>query len=211
MMIRAYDEIYLDDAMECLGEAVEYATLFCNMTGQEFMDLFVAGDISAEFGRGNVKYISGMSGIELAQLIIEKCGKKFSVTAELPYVDYPPEYWAGWILAYYQWYTGKTFSAICRKITYQSIYNLYGVLHEADPSKAVRVFDDMMKNSGETNLARLRKNKGLSQSGLAKAADISVRSVQLYEQRQTDINNAQHNHLKSLSMVLGCTIDDLLE
>lgn len=211
MMIHAYDEVYLDDAMETLGGAVEYATLFCNIDGQEFIDLFVASDISAEFGRGNVKYISGMSGIELARLILEKCGKKVADIEELPYIDYPPEYWIGWILAYYQWHTGKSFSTICRKITYQSMNDLYGVLHEADPSKAVSVFDDIMKNSGETNLARLRKNKGLSQSQLAKAANISVRSIQLYEQRQTDINNAQHNHLKTLSKVLGCTIDDLLE
>lgn len=210
-MIHAYDEVYLDDAMETLGGAVEYATLFCNIDGQEFIDLFVASDISAEFGRGNVKYISGMSGIELARLILEKCGKKVADIEELPYIDYPPEYWIGWILAYYQWHTGKSFSTICRKITYQSMNDLYGVLHEADPSKAVSVFDDIMKNSGETNLARLRKNKGLSQSQLAKAANISVRSIQLYEQRQTDINNAQHNHLKTLSKVLGCTIDDLLE
>lgn len=211
MMIHAYDEVYLDDAMETLGGAVEYATLFCNIAGQEFIDLFVASDISAEFSRGNVKYISGMSGIELARLILEKCGKKVADIEELPYIDYPPEYWVGWILAYYQWYTGKSFSTICRKITYQSMSDLYGVLHEADPSKAVSVFDDIMKNNGETNLARLRKNKGLSQSQLAKAANISVRSIQLYEQRQTDINNAQHNHLKTLSKVLGCTIDDLLE
>ena len=210
-MIHAYDEVYLDDAMETLGGAVEYATLFCNIDGQEFIDLFVSSDISAEFGRGNVKYISGMSGIELARLILEKCGKKVADIEELPYIDYPPEYWVGWILAYYQWHTGKSFSTICRKITYQSMSDLYGVLHEADPNKAVSVFDDIMKNSGETNLARLRKNRGLSQSQLAKAANISVRSIQLYEQRQTDINKAQHNHLKTLSRVLGCTIDDLLE
>lgn len=211
MMIHAYDEVYLDDAMDTLGGAVEYATLFCHVDGQEFIDLFVASDISVEFGRGNVKYISGMSGIELARLVLEKCGKKVADITELPYIDYPPEYWVGWILAYYQWYTGKSFSTICRKITFQAMNDLYGVLHEADPGKAVRVFDDIMKNSGETNLARLRKNRGLSQSQLAKAADISVRSIQLYEQRKSDINNAQYNHLKALSKVLGCAIDDLLE
>ena len=37
-MIRAYDEMYLDDAMECLGTAVEYAVLFCSMDGQVFLD-----------------------------------------------------------------------------------------------------------------------------------------------------------------------------
>lgn len=210
-MIRAYDEIYLDDAMETLGNAVEYATLFCKIDGQEFIDLFITSGIAAEFGIGNVKFISGMSGIELARLVLEKCGKKSSDISELPYIDYPAEYWVGWILAYYQWYTGKSFSTICRKIPFQNMMDLYSVLHEADPSKAVSVFDEIMKSNGETNLARLRKNKGLSQSQLAKAAGVSVRSVQLYEQRQTDINNAQHNHLKSLSKVLGCEIDDLLE
>ena len=211
MMTHAYDEIHLDDAMETLGGAVEYATLFCNIEGREFIDLFITSGIADEYGRGNVKFISGMSGIELAKHILEKCGKKSSDIAEMPYIDYPPEYWIGWILAYYQWYTGKTFAFICKKISYDTLYNLYGVLHEADPSKAVEGFNNIMQKSGETNLARLRKERKLSQSELAKAADISVRSIQLYEQRQTDINNAQHNHLKALSKVLGCTIDDLLE
>ena len=31
MMTHAYNEIYLDDAMENLGSAFEYATLFCNI------------------------------------------------------------------------------------------------------------------------------------------------------------------------------------
>ena len=209
--MNAYDEIYLDDAMETLGSAVEFATLFCGVDGQEFIDLFITGGIAHEFGRGNVKYISGMSGIELARLILEKCGKKASDVNELPYIDYPPEYWVGWILAYYQWYTGKPFDAICKKISYDTMSKLYGVLHEADPSKAVTVFDEIMKQDSETNLARLRKERGLSQSALAAAAGVSIRSVQLYEQRQTDINNAQYNHLKALSGVLGCNVEDILE
>lgn len=210
-MIRAYDEIYLDDAMDALGCAIEYATLFCEVDGQEFIDLFITSGIATEFGKGNVKFISGMSGMELARHILEKCGKKIPDIEELPYIDYPAEYWVGWILAYYQWYTGKNFATICRKISFQNMLDLYGVLHEADPSKAVSVFNSIMKERVETNLARLRKNIGLSQSQLAMAANISVRSIQLYEQRQTDINKAQHNHLKAISMVLGCEIDDLLE
>lgn len=210
-MIHAYDDIYVDDAMETLGNAVEYGTLFCQIDGQEFLNLFIASGIAEEFGRGNAKYISGMSGMELASLVLEKCGKKASEIRELPYIDYPPEYWVGWILAYYQWYTARSFSTICRKIPYSSMRDLYGVLHEAAPSKAVCVFDEIMKNSNETNLAKLRKNRGLSQSQLAKEAEVSVRSIQLYEQRQTDINKAQYNHLKAIARALGCNIDDLME
>ena len=210
-MTRAYGEIYLDDAMETLGSAVEYATLFNQMDGQEFLCLFVASGIADEFGRGNVKYISGMSGIELARLVIERCGKKPVQFDELPYIDYPPEYWIGWILAFYQWHSGKTFATIIKRISYQTIHDLYGVLHEADLNKAAAVFDNMMSEKGDTNLAYYRKNMGLSQSQLAKESGVSIRSIQLYEQRQNNINNAQHNHLSSLTRVLGCRIEDILE
>ena len=210
-MIHAYDEIYLDDAMETLGSAVEYVVLFCGMDGQEFLNLFIISGLANEFGRGNVKYISGMSGIELARLILKTCGKQCDNIKPLPYVDYPPEYWVGWILAFYQWHSGKSYEAICKRISYEDVRNVYGVLHEADPSKAADVFDRMMNSGNETNLAVQRKKCGLSQSQLAKAADISIRSIQLYEQRKADIGKAQYNHLCSLAKVLGCTVDDIME
>lgn len=210
-MIHAYDEIYLDDAMETLGSAVEYATLLCKVDGQAFLNFFVASGLAKEFGRGNVRYISGMSGIELARLVLETCGKDPGEIMELPYIDYPSEYWVGWILAYYQWHTGKSFATILRRISYESLDRLYGVLHEADPQKAIEVFNKLMAGNGETNLARLRKNSGVSQSQLANAANVSVRFIQLYEQRQTDINNAKYHHLWAIARVLRCTVEELLE
>lgn len=210
-MIHAYDEMYLDDAMECLGAAVEYAVLFCNIDGQAFLDLFAASGVADEFGRGNVKYISGMSGIELARHVLKMCGMDVSEHTDPLHIDYPPEYWCGWILAYYQWHSGKSFAAICRQIKFQMLMDVYGVLHEADPSKAVDVFDQIMARKEETNLAYYRKMKGLSQSQLAKASGVSVRSVQLFEQRKSNINNAQYNHLNAIAKVLGCEVEDLLE
>lgn len=211
MMTHAYNDIYLEDAMTNLGEAVEYAVLCCNLKGQEFLRLFLISGIGEEFGKGNVTYISGMSGIELARKVLEKCGIKPEDKVELPYIDYPPEYWIGWILAYYQWYTGKEFVTIINRLDYDTVYDLYVVLHEADESKAVEVFNAIIERETETNLARLRKYCEFSQSQLAKASDVSVRSIQLYEQRKNNINHAQYNHLKSLSKVLGCEIEDLLE
>ena len=35
------------------------------------------------------------------------------------YQDKSPEYWSGWALAYYQWYTGKTFSKIHAALLYR--------------------------------------------------------------------------------------------
>ncbi len=209
--MNAYDEIYLDDAMETLGSALEYAVLIGKIDGQRFLDLFIASKIAHEFGRGNVKYISGMSGIELCRLIFQKCGMKVPDETEIPHIDYPAEYWIGWILAYYQWHTGKSYATLCKKLRYDDLYNLYGVLHEADVTKAADVFDKIMKSQKETNLAIMRKNKGLSQPELAEKSGVSVRSIQLYEQKQSNINNAQYNNLQALSKVLGCEIEDILE
>ena len=210
-MIHAYDEMYLDDAMECLGAAVEYAVLCSGMDGQEFLDLFVASGVAEEFGRGNVKFISGMSGIELSRHVLKMCGMDVSEHTDSLHIDYPPEYWCGWILAYYQWHSGKAFASICRQIKFHMLMDVYGVLHEADPSKSVDVFDQIMARKEETNLAYYRKMKGLSQSQLAKASGVSIRSIQLFEQRKSNINNAQYNHLSAIAKVLGCEIEYVLE
>ena len=210
-MTHAYKEYFLDDAMETLGSAVEYAVLSLNIEGQEFLDLFLTSGIAERFGRGDAMYVSGMSGIELTRKVLTICGKTIPAYTENSSCHYSPEYWVGWILAYYQWYCGKPFSMILPKLRYQSLRNLYGVLHEADPSKAVSVFDELLSEQTETNLARYRKARGLSQSQLANASGLSLRSIQLYEQRQNDINNAQYNRLQALANTLGCKIEDLLE
>ena len=211
MMTHAYDEIYLDDAMDNLGTAVEYAVLNCKIDGQAFLDLFIASGLAEEFGRGNVKYISGMSGIELARLTLALCGMCIAASTDVEHTNYSPEYWCGWILSYYQWYTGKSFAVICKKISFSSLMDVYGVLHEADPSKAVEVFGRLMTQTRESNLAILRKRKGLSQSQLARLSGVSIRSIQLFEQRRSNINNAQYNHLSAIAKVLGCDIEELLE
>lgn len=210
-MIHAYDENFLDDAMDNLGTAVEYAVLARNIPGQEFLDLFLVSGAAERFGRGDVALLSGMSGIELAKKILTRCGKTTDIADENVPQGYSPEYWIGWILAYYQWYSGKTFTSILKKLRFASIWNLYGVLHEADPSKAVMAFDEILAQPAETNLARLRKARGMSQSQLASAAGVSLRSIQLYEQRKNEINNAQYNRLSDLAGVLGCSVEDLLE
>ena len=210
-MTHAYKEFFLDDAMETLGSAMEYAVLSLNIEGQEFLDLFLASGIAERFGQGDAMYLSGMSGIELARKVLTVCGKTIPSYTENSSCHYSPEYWVGWILAYYQWYCGKPFSMILPKLRYQSLRNLYGVLHEADPSKAASVFDELLSEQAETNLARYRKARGLSQSQLANASGLSLRSIQLYEQRQNDINNAQYNRLQALANTLGCKIEDLLE
>lgn len=209
MMTHAYGESVVEYATDNLGTALDYSVHSLKIDGQEFLDLFRISDISEAFGNGDPKYITGMSGRELADEVYASCGKPITILEGEVNGNYSPEYWCGWILAYYQWETGISFRKILSVLTFDMLIRSYGVLHEADVSKAVDVFDGIVRS--ETFLARMRKKRGFSQSALANAAGVSVRSVQLYEQRRNDINNAQYNNLKDIAAVLHCKIEDILE
>ena len=61
------------------------------------------------------------------------------------------------------------------------------------------------------NLQRIRKASGMSQAQLSKASDVSLRSIQCYEQGVMDINRAEGLSLYKLSKALGCRMEQLLE
>ena len=63
----------------------------------------------------------------------------------------------------------------------------------------------------ETNLKCIRTAKGYSQKQLAELSGVSLRSIQMYEQRRKDINKAQSDSLYRLAKSLNCTMEDLLE
>lgn len=43
----------------------------------------------------------------------------------------------GWALAYYQWYTGRSFKSIDRHVSVNEVLKLYPTLHEASEDKFV--------------------------------------------------------------------------
>ena len=63
----------------------------------------------------------------------------------------------------------------------------------------------------DTNLKRIRTAYGCSQSELSRRSGVSLRSIQMYEQRQKDINKSQLATVVSLARTLGCKAEDLLE
>lgn len=61
------------------------------------------------------------------------------------------------------------------------------------------------------NLQRIRKEKGLSQSELAKKSNVSLRMIQKYEIGEKDINKASALTVYNLSVALDVSVSDLLE
>ncbi len=60
------------------------------------------------------------------------------------------------------------------------------------------------------NLKKFREQNGLSQSQLAKKADIPVRLIQAYEQGETDIKKASVINALKLAKALEVTVEELI-
>lgn len=202
-MTHAYNEIYLDDAMITLAELFSYVD---NPKDADFLfEAFIIKGIAQQFGKGNPRYLLLPSHI----LFKEVAEPYLKPIIPNPY-SRSATYWCGYVLAYYQWYTGLSFEEIRYKLPPSKIIQMYNPLHEASLSKFVSVASEIVFGP-QTNLAKFRKNAGLSQRKLAEYSNVSLRSIQLYEQKQLDINSAEAIKLYQISKVLGCNMEDLLE
>ena len=212
MMIHAYQEIYLSKAQAVLGEAFDYAVNTCSISGENFIKQFIVSSVSKKMENGEPAYLAGKSGIELVKdIVAETTGKDLT---EVPpdRLDRSTEYWIGWVIAYYQWWSGRKYSAIFKAFTFDELQKMYYTLHEADISKFADIADERMKELyPETNLKRIRTAYGCTQADLAKKSGVSLRSIQMYEQRNKDINKANADTLYRISKVLGCSMEDLIE
>lgn len=61
------------------------------------------------------------------------------------------------------------------------------------------------------NLKKIRESRGLSQSQLAKASDVPVRTIQKYEINEVNINNCKAINVYKMAKVLRCKMEDLIE
>ncbi len=216
MAIKSYNDLYLSDVAENIGTMFEYATL-CGYEPKKFWSMFMCSQVAEQIEKGNPKYLSGYSGTDFVQIIVNtkpvrNNEMEGNLISENVISNGGPYYWTGWALAQYQHKSGRSFYKINNILPVEQVLNLYSTLHEADITKFFDIADEYFKKSKkETNLKTIRSAAGLSQSELAKKAEVELRSIQMYEQRRNDINKAQAETLHRLAVVLGCNIEDLLE
>lgn len=214
MMMTAYNELYLDDAMNNLGDMVDFAVRDLGYDPDEFFGWFISSGIASKFEKGNPKYITGMSGYELAEAVLNETNVAHT-KQEPSYIDFKGrEYWAGWILAYYQWKTNKRFEDIVKDgLTLSTVFSMY-ILHEADESKFTMSANEIIsrnKENKKSKLHNIRKARGFTQQELSKSSGVSLRMIQLYEQKQNDIGKAQVSVVINLAKALGCEVEDLID
>lgn len=211
-MTHAYREIYLSNAQSALGDAFDYAINTCGISGKDFVKLFITSSVSKRIENGEPSFLAGKSGIEIAaEVVSETMGKKLDIAPE-EHFGRSEEYWIGWVVAYYQWYSSRRYSDIFKVLTYEDLQKMYYTLHEADITKFVEIADERIKEFfADTNLKRIRMSYGCTQAELAERSGVSLRSIQMYEQRNKDINKASAETVYRISKVLGCTMEDLIE
>ena len=121
MTIHAYQEIYLNRAQSGLGDAFDYAINTCHIPGEEFIKLFTVSSISKRIENGEAAVLAGMSGIEIAIEVIRQTTKQSDFPEPSVCYNRSTEYWIGWAIAYYQWYSGRKFHEIFKVISFESL------------------------------------------------------------------------------------------
>lgn len=210
--MNAYDKIYLDDAMSNLAVMLDYGSVTYG-DPESFYNRFLVSDISKQFAMGNPRYLSGMSGIELAEKVVEETGC-VPLYAEYKTFGRSATYWAGWALAYLQWYTGYAFEKIRDwGVDIGYILSLYPTYHEADITKFIETATlrmDEFKDRSRNSLKRQRESAGLTQQELARRSGVKLRMIQAYEQNYQDISKAEVGSVIKLAKALSCSVEDLL-
>ena len=209
MMTHAYSQLYLSKASRAVGNMLHDAVLEFDINATDFLRRFIQSDVAAQFESGNPKYIAGKSGLELFLEVMEKTtGESYDVELIENY-QRSPEYWVGWVLTHYQWYSGHTFKSILDTVPYDEIIGLYGILHEADVQKSYEVLDVHFANS-ESKLKIARKHCGLTQEALANESGVSINTIRAYERKSKDLNEAQFDIVMRLAKVLKCDVSEFI-
>ncbi|MBQ9766680.1 MAG: helix-turn-helix transcriptional regulator [Lachnospiraceae bacterium] len=208
-MTNAYDAIYLNKATRTVGNMLHDAVLEYGHDGEGFLQMFLQSGIAEQIENGNPKYVAGRSGAELYAEVVETvCGHETKPVV-IETQSRSDVYWTGWILAYYQWHSGRSFRDILETVSYEELLGKYDTLHEADVQKTLEVLDAHMEQK-ESKLKTVRKHCGLTQEELSKRSGVSLNTIRAYERKAKDIGKAQVDIVARLSDTLHCEIKDIL-
>ena len=233
-MTHAYDEICLGRASDTLGRMLDFSVYSLHYDIESMLTLFIASGIAAQFERGDIRTIAGMSGVELSYEVLEKSGIAFERTQPRYTKSLSPEYWCGHTLAHIQWETCLSFEQIMTSFSPKGfvseyVKNRFSFLDSlpldiSEEERTAKISDFIRQFTNETAagfissetsgndsgtaedtpLKKMRIKNGLSQSGLAKTSGVPLRTIQQYEQRQKDIARARAEYLIALARAMDC-------
>ena len=208
----AYSQLYLNDAITNLGEMTEYAHYACGMDLDLALNCFVISGYAGRFQVGDPEVVSGMSGTELYREMMDKCGL---LTGQLPgaLVRYDTDeyYWLGYILAYFQWWSGMAFKSITDAIKTDDFMRLYPTMHTVSEERAAEELLELYRKKTQFNrLQEYRKRLGFTQAELAEKSGVNLRTLQQYEVGDKDLAKASVGSVIALAKALHVEPESLI-
>jgi len=205
--MHAYAETYLPRAMKNLGEAFDYALDAWKIPSAEFQARFASSSEADEWESGSPRILAGLSGTELVRLVFPE---RTDVPAPQRGESLSPAYWAGWAIAYHQWWSARRFGEIFAAVSLDEIIGMYDPLHEESENRFVDKMEELIAaRVVQSPLRRLRENRGLTQGALALASGVNIRNIRHYEQLPRSIARAEFATVVALARTLSCEIFDL--
>lgn len=213
MTTHAYNPLYLEDAMNNLGTMLDCAANVAHYDLLTFYEMFLSSGIASQMEIGNPRFVSGLSGLELMELVVQRTSDKALPENRYSLFDRTPEFWTGWVLAYYQWNTAYSFAFLQRNgLGINTVLSLYPTLHEADLSKFTDIADTLIERhlcTKKNTLKTIRKQSRYTQKELAELTGVSLRMIQAYEQGDQDIRKAEAQSVFDLARAFGCKPEEI--
>ena len=232
-------DIILNKMCVSIGKMIDHAVHSLHLNADAFFELFITSGLARRIEKKDIIYITGMSGIELSYIVLERCGMAYSRVTPRHTAGLSREYYAGYALAAIQSETGFTYEELVSIIPLSGMIGIYEDYHsravsslpwqmageerqaaiekikEGFPDELKKAFDRSVAAADaakkETHLKEMRLRNGLSQSQLAAASGVPLRTIQQYEQRRKDIRKAGFESIMALSEALHCEPADLME
>ena len=222
----AYNRSYLENVKSNLGAMLDCGINTLEFGPRDFYNMFLDSDMSDKINRGDAYSICTLGGVELAEYVV--CFamnnskyihvKKASDPAFNQHLNDAiinvdsKEYWAGTVIAEYVWEKNMSYQELDGYISVEEVIALYKDFANADSLVINIRLDEMLNAKKKVAKLKLRREMlGLSQSELAQQSGIPLRTLQQYEQRRKNINNAKAVYLVDLASVLRCEVRDLIE
>ncbi|MCR4612351.1 MAG: helix-turn-helix domain-containing protein [Lachnospiraceae bacterium] len=222
----AYNNNYLGNVQSNLGSMLDCGVNTLEFGMRDFYNMFLSSDMSDKINKGDCYTICTLGGVELAEYVVCHAmnNSNFIHVRKASDPAYnqqlsdaiinvkSAEYWTGTVIASYAWEKNISYDELDRLIPIEDIYALYNDFKDADELMINIRLDEMLKSaSSKSKIKTRRELMGLSQTEIATRADIPVRTLQQYEQKRKNINNAKAIYLVNLSSVLHCEVRDLME
>lgn len=196
-------------AIESVAEMFEYAKCYYKLDCGKFFNLFNSSHISDKIYKLDMVYVYGKSSIELVAEICETQGEKIYKGNDTTLIN-PSYYWLGIIVASYCFGKSISFMEFAERIDINELLKLYGVMHEAPQMRMIDEIDSILRTQ-ESSLARIRRTRNVSQKELSIMSNVSLRSIQMYEQKQKSISKASFETVRNLANSLSVNTDKLYD